>query len=73
MDPLFLYLNEGKLPEDELEAQEIKKKDRHFVIVGEELYKRFFSQPLLKCIRPREADYVLREVHEEICGSHIKA
>ncbi|XP_052171692.1 uncharacterized protein LOC127787675 [Diospyros lotus] len=30
-------------------------------------------EPLLKCIRPREADYILREIHEGICGSHIGA
>ena len=71
MDPLFLYLREGKLPEDESKDREIKKKARYFVIVGEELYKRSFLQPLLKCVRPREADYVLSEVHEGICGSHI--
>ena len=50
MDPLLLYLKEGGLPKDESEAREIKKKAWHFVIVVEELYKRSFSQPLLKCI-----------------------
>jgi len=73
IDPLFLYLKEGRLPEDKSEAKEIKRKAWHFVIMGEELYKRSFSQPLLKCIRPREADYILREVHEGISGSHVGA
>ena len=71
MDLLFSYLREGKLPEDESKAWEIKKKARHFVIVGEELYKRSFLQPLLKCVRPRKVDYVMREVYEGICGSHV--
>ena len=73
MDSSLLYLKEGGLPEDKSEAWEIKKKARHFVIVGEELYKRSFSQPLLKCIRPREADYILREVYEGICESYVGA
>ena len=34
------------------------------------LYKRGFSHPYLRCLSPEEADYVMREVHEEICGNH---
>ena len=29
-----------------------------------------FSSPCLKCIPPEDADYVLREVHKGMCGSH---
>lgn len=50
VDPLLLYLEEGKLPEGVSEAWEIKRKARTFVVVDGELYKRSFSQPLLKCI-----------------------
>ena len=73
MDPLLLYLKEGKLLEGNLEAREIKRKARRFVIIDGELYKRSFLQPLLKCVWPREADYILREIHKGICGSHIRA
>ena len=34
------------------------------------LYKRGFSRPYLICLSPEEADYVMREVHERICGNH---
>ena len=37
------------------------------------LYKRGFSTPILKCIGKEDANYVLREVHEGICGNHIGA
>ncbi|XP_052198298.1 uncharacterized protein LOC127805584 [Diospyros lotus] len=73
VDPLLLYLKEGKLPDDELEAPEVRRKAQSFLLVNVELYKRSFLQPLLKCIQPFEADYILREVHEGICGSHIGA
>ncbi|XP_052190034.1 uncharacterized protein LOC127799860 [Diospyros lotus] len=73
MDPFVSYLKDGKLPESDLEARELKRRAQKFVQVNEELYKRSFTQPLLKCVRPREADYVLREIHEGICGSHIRA
>ena len=34
------------------------------------LYKRGFSRPFLKCLSLEEADYVMREVLEGICGNH---
>jgi hypothetical protein len=39
--------------------------------MGDVLYKRSFSLPYLRCLRPSEADYVLREVNEWICGNHL--
>ena len=47
VDPLLLYLKEGKLSEGNLEACEIKRKAQRFVVVDGELYKRSFMQPLL--------------------------
>ena len=44
-----------------------------FALLRGTLYKRGFSAPLLKCIGKEDADYVLREVHEGICGNHIGA
>ena len=29
--------------------------------------------PILKCVGREDASYVLREVHEGICGNHIGA
>ncbi|KAL0398238.1 UNVERIFIED_CONTAM: hypothetical protein Sradi_2167100 [Sesamum radiatum] len=40
-------------------------------MIDGQLYKRGFSQPFLKCLTPEEGDYVLREIHEGICGNHI--
>ena len=38
---------------------------------GGRLYKRSFFLFLLKCLGPTDADYALREVHEEIYESHL--
>ncbi|XP_074326789.1 uncharacterized protein LOC141664735 [Apium graveolens] len=35
------------------------------------LYKRGFNQPLLRCVDMEEGNYILREVHEGICGNHL--
>uniref|UniRef100_A0A2N9FNY5 Integrase catalytic domain-containing protein n=1 Tax=Fagus sylvatica TaxID=28930 RepID=A0A2N9FNY5_FAGSY len=32
-----------------------------------------FSRPHLRCLSPEEADYVIREVHEGVCGNHSGA
>jgi hypothetical protein len=37
------------------------------------LYKRGFSLPYLHCLDKPEAEYVMREVHEGICGNHSGA
>ena len=37
------------------------------------LYKRGFSHPYLKCLVPDEASYIIREVHEGVCGNHSGA
>ena len=33
-------------------------------------YHRGFTLPLLRCLDDEEANYVLREIHEGICGNH---
>ncbi|KAK3023717.1 hypothetical protein RJ639_042727 [Escallonia herrerae] len=35
------------------------------------LYKKSFSLPYLRCLRPSESLYALQEVHERICGQHL--
>uniref|UniRef100_A0A2N9FH63 Uncharacterized protein n=1 Tax=Fagus sylvatica TaxID=28930 RepID=A0A2N9FH63_FAGSY len=37
------------------------------------LYKKSFSLPYLRCLAPDEANYVLREIHEGVCGNHSGA
>ena len=71
MDPIIRFLNEGELPEDKAEAKKIRWMASQYVILDGTLYKRSFSQPLLKCLGPTDADYALREVHEGICGDHL--
>ncbi|XP_019418532.1 PREDICTED: uncharacterized protein LOC109329311 [Lupinus angustifolius] len=44
-----------------------------YTLIGGTLYRRGFTAPLLKCLGPERADYVLREVHEGICGHHLGA
>ena len=73
MDPIWDYLVEGLLPNDPKEASKIRLKSAMFTIHRGTLYKRGFFTPILKCIARGDVDYVLREVHEGVCGNHIGA
>ena len=41
--------------------------------MNDELYKRGYSQPYLRCIEEEEAKYVLEEMHRGVCEDHIGA
>ncbi|XP_064963219.1 uncharacterized protein LOC135611400 [Musa acuminata AAA Group] len=59
------------LSADEASARRIRRTQAWHSEVNERLYKRSFSHPLLRCLGPEEAQMVLAEVHEGICGEHI--
>ncbi|XP_052735490.1 uncharacterized protein LOC108328707 [Vigna angularis] len=46
------------------------KRIARYVCIGDDLYRRGHSTPLLKCISEEDADYVLRELHTGIRGFH---
>ncbi|XP_073137071.1 uncharacterized protein [Henckelia pumila] len=68
---IHTYLTKKELPNDNKKAKEVKRRALRFVMIDQNLFKRSFSQPLLKCLGPDEANYVLREIHEGSCGSHL--
>ena len=67
------YLTDGTLPTDPLEAKRFRRTVSQYILMNGQLYKRSFSLLLLKCLRLADADYVLREVHEEIYENHLGA
>ena len=73
MDPIWDYINDGTLPDDPKEATKIRVRSSRFTNHKGRPYKRGFFTPFLKCIAGEDIEYVLREVHEGICGNHIGA
>ena len=73
MDPIWDYLIDGKFPSDPKEVSKLKTRSARFTVHRGTLYKRGFSAPILKCVGKEDANYILREVHEGICGNHIGA
>ena len=58
------------MPDRKEVARKLKVQAARFVLIKDVLYKRGFSRPYLRCLSTKEADYVMREVHEGICGNH---
>ena len=58
------------LPNGKEAARKLKVQAARFVLIKDVLYKRGFSHSYLRCLGPEEADYVMREVHEGICGNY---
>nr|XP_025678495.1 uncharacterized protein LOC112778389 [Arachis hypogaea] len=69
--PILQYLLNRELPEDPKEGKRIKREAAGYTVVAGQLYKRGFSQPLLKCVEPGSTEYILREIHEGCCGHHV--
>ncbi|XP_075499277.1 uncharacterized protein LOC142537665 [Primulina tabacum] len=65
------YLMRDDLPQDPAAARKLRIRAARFTIIDGEIYKRGYSQPFLKCLTPSKADYVLRDIHEGICGKHL--
>jgi hypothetical protein len=64
------YLKNGQLPDDKIEARKIRMQSARYTLIGEILYRRGYTLPLLKCLSTTEAEYVLKEIHEGVCSSH---
>ena len=73
MEPIWDYIIDGRLPDDSKEGAKIRTRSARFTNHKGSLYKRGFFTPILKCIAGKDTEYVLREVHEGICGNHIGA
>ena len=71
--PLIAYLQLGTLSDGKDATRKLKVQASRFVLIRDVLYKRGFSRPYLRCLSHNEADYVMREVHEGICGNHSRA
>ncbi|XP_064966995.1 uncharacterized protein LOC135613912 [Musa acuminata AAA Group] len=68
---MLRFKHDEILPTDEASARCVCRAQAWYSEVNGRLYKRSFSHPLLRCLGPEEAQTVLAEVHEGICGEHI--
>ncbi|XP_022014232.1 uncharacterized protein LOC110913717 [Helianthus annuus] len=70
MTPILDYLENGTLSEDKAQARKMKVKALQYQVHDGKLYRKTFLGPLLRCLTPEEASYVIREIHWGIYGIH---
>ncbi|RDX99319.1 hypothetical protein CR513_17643, partial [Mucuna pruriens] len=62
---------DDQIPDDNGEARKVIRESSKYTLIGQHLYKRGFTFPLLRCMDEEEVEYIIREVHEGICRTHI--
>ncbi|XP_057811344.1 uncharacterized protein LOC131025564 [Salvia miltiorrhiza] len=65
--PIIYYLKNGKRMKEDTSRY---AKYENYCIIGDQLYKRSFTHPFLKCLAPEEAQFALKEIHQGCCGNH---
>ncbi|KAI5342511.1 hypothetical protein L3X38_010386 [Prunus dulcis] len=70
MSPIYLYLTNGTLPEVKAQARKLRYRSARYTVINDVLYKRGYTTPYLKCLTAELGDYVLREIHNGVCGDH---
>ncbi|XP_016173632.1 uncharacterized protein LOC107616151 [Arachis ipaensis] len=68
-NPLIHYLKTRTVLEGE--PRSFKNKASNYTLIGNDLYRRGFSRPLLKCLGEDDAKAAVAEIHEGICGHHV--
>ena len=71
--PTLSYLKDGLLLEDREDARKLKVRAVKFVLMDKILYKKGFSQPYLRWLTLVRSKHVMRDIHEGICGNHLRA
>ncbi|XP_070029134.1 uncharacterized protein [Nicotiana sylvestris] len=67
------YLEQGKFLEDSKASRALQAKAARYSFKRGQLYRKSFQGPLARCLVASKANYVMREVHEGVCGNHSGA
>ncbi|GJT61427.1 reverse transcriptase domain-containing protein [Tanacetum coccineum] len=71
MTPIIKYLEEGVVPSDNNEARALRAKIGQYTMESGVLFKKGYLIPMLRCVGPLQANYVIREIHMGSCGMHV--
>jgi hypothetical protein len=72
--PFIDYLSEQKVPSGKNLAEQLIRRTKSYVLVGDKLYRRGASSGvLMKCVPREEGKGILEEFHKCICDSHASS
>ena len=66
----FIKAREYPVEADENDRKTLRRLSMSFFLTGDVLYKRNYDGVLLRCVDTKEANSIISEVHEGICGTH---
>ena len=71
MDPIISFLAEDQVPDDEKEANRVRRvATQYWLTTDRKLYRRSFGGPYLLCLHPEKVNGLLAELHDGVCDSH---
>jgi ribonuclease HI len=72
--PFIDYLSEQKVPSDKNLAEQLIRRAKSYVLVGDKLYRwGAFSGVLMKCVPKQEGKDILEEINKGVCGNHASS
>jgi hypothetical protein len=72
--PFIDYIREQKVPTDKNSADQIIRRAKSYVLVGDKLFRRVAtSGVLMKCVPREEGKDILKEIHKGVCGNHASS
>jgi uncharacterized membrane-anchored protein len=72
--PFIDYIREKKVPSDKSSAEQLIRRAKSYVLVGDKLYRRgATSGVLMKCVLREEGKDILEEIHKGVCGNHASS
>jgi ribonuclease HI len=72
--PFIDYIREQKVLSDKNLAEQLIRRAKSYVLVGDKLYRRgATSGVLMKCVPREEGKDILEEIHKGVCGNHASS
>ncbi|KAM2171551.1 hypothetical protein ACFX1R_036631 [Malus domestica] len=68
---IYRFFTHDTLPNDKVQAKQIRYKAARYLIINDQPYKRGINLPYLRCLTPAEAETVIREIHEGVYEDHV--
>ena len=73
MDLITEFLAKDRVSDDESEANKVRRVAlRYWLSAERKLYRKSFGGPSLLCLHPGKVNELLAELHEGVCGSHVR-
>jgi ribonuclease HI len=72
--PFIDYIRDKKVPMDKNLAEQLIRRAKSYVLVGDKLYRRDASfGVLMKCVPREDGKGILEEIHKGVCGNHASS